>query len=95
VAGTLVLEGAFDPIPTGIRALRIDPAGTLLWSRALGDVHGNEEEYVVAPALASSGAALLGGAFTGTFDPGTGPLTATSGVSNGNAPDIFVATLPP
>jgi hypothetical protein len=67
-------SGGFIAPKQGIYVAKLDPDGRHVWSHVFG---GAFDTVASAVAVDASGAALLGGYFTGTLDFGTGPLGAS------------------
>jgi hypothetical protein len=69
-----------------IFVLKLDPSGTLLWSKHFA---GSSQAFAYALATNASGNVLLTGYFEGTIDFGGGALTSVSATD----PDVFVLEL--
>jgi hypothetical protein len=76
---------------SALAAVEQAPTGQVLWSRPLSATGG-------VSALAAFGGTptpVLAGAFQGTLDLVTGPLTSLPGPNGAAAGNVFVAVLPP
>lgn len=93
--GTLAVRGAPTVLSKGLTdvfVLRVDPKGTIVWSKTLG---GAGADRVRAIAADASGDVFLAGHFTGpTLETG-GAVLANADVAGRGTADAFVAWLDP
>ncbi|MBK9260517.1 MAG: hypothetical protein IPM54_11890 [Polyangiaceae bacterium] len=84
-----LIAAALGPPISGLFAAAVAVSGKVLWTRT---IYGQNEDgnHRVAGAFGPSGTPFLAGGFIGTMDLGPGAIS-----TNGTAPDVFVAALPP